>query len=311
MNDNINDKTDDKLIIYHGELDSRRKILGRGSGFLMPGFMWVVIFLAIPLLYLVAMSFASRGTYGEVVWKLSFDNVKRFVGFGFFGWSPDNLVIILRSLLVAIITTFFCVLLSYPLAFYITAKESRKRAFWISLILVPFWTNLVIRTYAWYLVLAPDFPLARLAASLGLIDAGEALYPSAFAVYLGMISTFLPFVALPLYSAVEKLNWSLVEAVSDLYGRGWRTFRHAILPQTRAGLAVGITLTTVPAMGMFVVPDMLSGARYMLVGNLIQQQFGKTRDWPFGSMVSLSLMALTLVVLFITRTNEIDKKEDN
>jgi spermidine/putrescine transport system permease protein len=116
---------------------------------------------------------------------------------------------------------------------------------------------------------------------------------------------------LPLYSAVEKLDWSLVEAVSDLYGRGWRTFRHAILPQTRAGLSVGITLTTVPAMGMFVVPDMLSGARYMLVGNLIQQQFGKTRDWPFGAMVSLSLMALTLVVLFITRTNEIKNKENN
>ena len=173
------------------------------------------------------------------------------------GWSPDNLIIILRSLLVAIVTTFFCIILSYPLAFYISAKGAKKRTFSITLILVPFWTNLVIRTYAWYLVLSPDFPLARLAASFGFIDTGEALYPSALAVYLGMISTFLPFVTLPLYSAVEKLDWSLVEAVSDLYGRGWRTFRHAILPQTRASLSVGITLTTVPAMGMFVVPDML------------------------------------------------------
>lgn len=300
----------DDTIVYHGELDTRRKILGRGAGFLVPGFAWVTIFLALPLIYLAVMSFASRGTYGQVVWKFSFDNVKRFAGFGFFGWGPDNLIIILRSLLVAFITTLLCVALSYPLAFYIASRDAKKRALWITLILVPFWTNLVIRTYAWYLVLAPNSPISHLAAYLGFIRPGEALYPSAFAVYLGMISTFLPFVALPLYSAVEKLDWNLVEAVSDLYGRGWRTFRHAVLPQTKAGLSVGITLTLVPAMGMFVVPDMLSGARYMLVGNLISQQFSKTRDWPFGSMVSLSLMILTLLVLFFTRSGEIEKKEN-
>ncbi len=300
---------DPSIVVYHGELDKQSRILRRGTGFLVPGIVWVALFLALPLVYLTVMSFASRGTYGQVIWSFSLDNLTRLLGYGFFGWSPDNLVIIGRSLLVAVVTTTFCILLSYPLAFFIAARPPKKRGLWLTLILIPFWTNLVIRTYAWYLVLGPDSILTSLAVYLGFIEAGKALYPSAFAVYLGMISTFLPFVALPIYSAVEKLDRSLLEAVTDLYGRGWRTFRHAVLPQTKSGLSVGITLTLVPAMGMFVVPDMLSGARYMLVGNLIQQQFSKTRDWPFGSMVSLSLMALTLVILFITRSREVGEEK--
>jgi spermidine/putrescine transport system permease protein len=114
-----------------------------------------------------------------------------------------------------------------------------------------------------------------------------------------MISAFLPFVALPLYSSVEKLDWSLVEAANDLYCGKWRVFRQAILPQTLPGLSVGAILTFVPAMGMFLIPDLLGGAKYMLVGNLIQQQFGKSRDWPFGAAVSLALMSLTLIALVI------------
>ncbi len=295
-------------IVFNGELNSRKKLITRGSFFLAPGLIWVVIFLTLPLLSLAVMSFAQRGTYGDVDWTFSLANLKRLLGFSFFGWSADNLLIIWRSIVVAVVSTFLCVVMSYPLAIFIATRSKNKRGMWLALLLVPFWTNLVIRTYAWLLVLAPQMPLTKLAAALGLISRGTALYPSAFAVYLGMVSTFLPFVTLPLYASVEKMDWSILEAISDLYGGGWRVFRHGILPQTMSGLSVGITLTLIPAMGMFVVPDMLSGAKYMLVGNLIQQQFGTSRDWPFGAMVSLTMMAMTILILFITRKKEMTRE---
>jgi ABC-type dipeptide/oligopeptide/nickel transport system permease subunit len=135
----------------------------------------------------------------------------------------------------------------------------------------------------------------------GLHPPGAPLYPNAFAVYLGMVSMFLPFVTLPLYASVERLDWALVEAAQDLYASRVRVFTQAILPQTLPGLSVGIILTFVPAMGMFVVPDLLGGAKYMLVGNLIQQQFGASRDWPFGAAISMGLMVLTMISLQIYR----------
>jgi spermidine/putrescine transport system permease protein len=144
---------------------------------------------------------------------------------------------------------------------------------------------------------SPDLPLAKLASSLHLVEAGSALYPSAFAVYLGMLSAFLPFVVLPLYSSVERMDMSLLEAAQDLYASRFRVFIHAILPQTLPGLTVSVILTFVPAMGMFVVPDILGGGKFLMVGNLIQQQFGSSRDWPYGAALSLVLVLLTLVGL--------------
>jgi spermidine/putrescine transport system permease protein len=134
-----------------------------------------------------------------------------------------------------------------------------------------------------------------------MVSPGSPLYPSAFAVYLGMVSMFLPFVALPLYSSIERMDWELVEASQDLYASRVRVFMQAILPQTLPGLSVGVILTFVPAMGMFVVPDLLGGAKYMLVGNLIQQQFGASRDWAFGAAISMGLMVLTMFSLYLYR----------
>ena len=201
----------------------------------------------------------------------------------------------------AFVTTLVSVILSYPLCFFIATRRERSRYLWLTLLVIPFWTNMVIRTYAWLLILTPEFPFAKLASYLGFIPQGAPLYPNAFAVYLGMVSMFLPFVALPLYSSVERLDWSLVEAARDLYAGRVRVFTQAILPQTLPGLSVGIILTLVPAMGMFVVPDLLGGAKYMLIGNLIQQQFGASRDWPLGAAISMGFMVLTMVSLQVYR----------
>ncbi|HSM73217.1 MAG TPA: ABC transporter permease [Desulfobacterales bacterium] len=286
-----------RLLVWYGELTTRRSLLRRGALFLIPGMLWLVVFIVLPGLVLVAVSLATRGSYGQLEWQFTLENYKRLAGFSLFGWTADYLMILWRSVVVAFFTTLISVILSYPLCFFIAARPARSRYLWLTLVIIPFWTNMVIRTYAWFLILAPELPFARLAAWLGFIAEGAPLYPNAFAVYIGMVSMFLPFVALPLYASVERLDWSLVEAANDLYAGRTRVFTQAIVPQTLPGLSVGVVLTFVPAMGMFVVPDLLGGAKYMLVGNLIQQQFGTSRDWPFGAAVSMALMALTMISL--------------
>jgi len=299
--------TVEKVILHNGEMVRPSVIKTRQAIFVTPGVVIILFFLALPCLSLFFVSFLTRGEYGDVTSVVTLDNIKRLLGFGYFGWSADNLLILWRSVVVGFVTTAICVALSYPLAFFLATRPARTRVVWLTALLIPFWTNLVIRTYAWLLVLDGSMPFSRILSSLGLVDAGTTLYPSQFAVYLGMVSVFLPFTALPIYSAVEKMDWSIVEAANDLYAGKWRVFCHAILPQTKPGLATGITLTFVPAMGMFVVPDMLGGARYMLIGNLIQQQFGTSRDWPFGAALSLVLMILTLCALMAANSGS--KKE--
>lgn len=290
-----------KIQILYGELTTPKKVRKKGMFHIAPGMLWIMLFLTIPALSLIILSFTTRGSYGEIEWIFTLDNFKRLAGYGLFGWSPDYLMILLRSVIVGFVTTVVCVIMSYPLAFFLSTRPKSTRYIWLIALIIPFWTNLVIRTYAWQIVFAPGLPLAKLAAMLHIVPPDTPLYPSSFAVYVGMISAFLPFVALPLYSSIEKLDWSLIEAANDLYCTKWRVFSQAILPQTLPGLSVGAILTFVPAMGMFLIPDLLGGARYMLVGNLIQQQFGKSRDWPFGAAVSLALMTLTLIGLVVFR----------
>ena len=294
-----------RVLLHNGEMISRSVLRLRQAIFVTPGMMTIVLLLALPCLSLFVVSFLNRGDYGGLEMTFTTENIKRLLGYGFFGWSADNLLIIWRSIVIAFFTTLFCILLSYPLAFFLASRPKKTRVIWLAMLLVPFWTNLVIRTYGWMLALAPSMPFAKLLSMLGIIEPDTALYPGSFAVYVGMVSTFLPFVALPLYTAVEKMDWSLVEAAEDLYANRLRVFRTAILPQTMPGLSVGIILTFVPAMGMFVVPDMLGGSRTMLIGNLIQQQFGTSRDWPFGAAISLLLMILTLSALMASRRSKI------
>jgi spermidine/putrescine transport system permease protein len=290
-----------KLLVWYGELTTQQKLAKRGLYFLGAGMLWLMVFLVLPGLVLIVVSFASRGAYGQLEWEFTIENYQRLAGFSLFGWTADYIIIVFRSVWVAFVTTAVSVILSYPLCFFICTRAERSRYFWLTLVIIPFWTNMVIRTYAWFLILAPELPLAKLASYVGLIPVDAPLYPNAFAVYLGMVSMFLPFVTLPLYSSVERLDWALVEAAQDLYASRVRVFMQAILPQTLPGLSVGVILTFVPAMGMFVVPDLLGGAKYMLVGNLIQQQFGASRDWPFGAAISMGLMILTMISLQLYR----------
>ena len=284
----------DSSIIWRGNRVTMAALRRIARLAVTPGIGWLLVFFVLPTLLLLGIAFATRSPVGGIEWKFTTANFTKLVGYGTFGWKPTNLTILLRSLNLAALTTVICLLLAYPLAFFIAMRPARTRTLWLIALTVPFWTNLIVRTYAWLILLGPESPIARLAAWLDWVPAGAPLYPGMFATGLGMVSAFLPFMVMPLYASVEKMQWSLVEAAQDLYGGAWRVFRHAILPQTMPGLSVGVLLTFIPSMGSFVVSDILGGAKFMLVGNLIQMQFS------FGSGSPPYAAALVLVLILIT-----------
>jgi spermidine/putrescine transport system permease protein len=274
-----------------------------------PGVGWLVVLLLFPLLAVAVISFMARGDYGETQLPFTLDNYKRLAGFGLLGFDALYPVILVRSLILGLGTALACVLTGLPLAFFIARLPARFKTLALTLVVIPFWTNLLIRTYAWQILLAPESWLSRLAHVVGIGATGEALYPGTFAVAIGMICDYLPFMVLPLYTSVEKLDWSLAEAAMDLGANGVKVFRHAILPQITPGLIAGIILVFLPATGQFVIPDLLGGAKTVMLGNAIQQQFGESRDWPFGSAIAVVALALVMVGLWIYARKSAGKGE--
>ena len=264
---------------------------------ILPGALWIAFFFALPFLFIIAISFLSRGEFGQVERPWTFANYKQLAGFGLFGFEPIYPLILLRSVILAFITATICALASIPLAFFIRSLSGGRRTAALVLLTVPIWTNLLVRTYAWQLLLAPDGWLSRVARIFGAIPADEALFPGTAAVLACLICDFLPITALPVYAAVEKLDSALLDAARDLGASRWNVFRHGIYPQISAGLWAGIILVFLPALGQFVVPDLLGGAKTVLLGNLLQQQFGPSRDWPFGAAITTVFLAIIAAAL--------------
>lgn len=285
--------------VFEGKLTTRRRMRKFGALLTGPGILWLLVFLLLPTIFLIVLAFAERGSYGSINWEFSFTNLKRLFGFSSFGWSPDNLLILWRSLKIAVFTTVLCLVIGLPMAFWVANRGKSMRAFWFTLIMVPSCTNLVIRTSAWMILLGPEMFPAGIARFLGLLADSESLYPGSFAVYIGMVSAMLPFSVLPLYTSVERLDWGIVEAARDLYASPLRTFRHGILSQMMPGIVASVILTLVPSLGMYVISDLLGGGKYMLIGNLIQQQFGSASDWPFGAMLGVVLILTSVISLII------------
>lgn len=284
-----------RLEVWYGHLTTRRALLANGALLVGGGVAWLLSFLLLPGLVLVLVAFLERDADGVISTTFTLESFRRLLGSTSTGLSAANLWILLRSVLLAVLTTFAAVGLAYPMAFFIARGSARRRFLWMSMIIIPLCTNLVIRTYAWKLLLSARLPPAQAAAWLGWIEPGRDLLPSWLAVGIGMVSAALPFAVVPLYTTIDRLDWSVVEAAQDLYASPVRVFLQAIVPQTLPGLSVAVLLTFVPAMGMFVVTDMLGGAKHWLVGNLIQHQFGPGRNIPYGAALSLVLIVLTLV----------------
>ena len=275
------------------KLNARRALLLSA-----PALLWMALFFLAPLVIILGISAFSTGEFGELERPLTLSSYQRVLGFGTFGWEPTYPLIVVRSLSFAAVTMVLCLVLGLPLAFFIASLPPRYKTFALTLVVIPLWTNLLIRTYAWQLLLSPQGWLASCAVALGFAQPGDPLYPGTFAVMLGLVCDYLPFLVLPLYASVEKINWQLAEAARDLGASGWNLFRHALLPQILPGMAAGIVLVFVPATGQFVIPDLLGGAKTVLLGNVIQQQFGSSRDWPFGSALAGIAMVVILVALW-------------
>jgi len=290
-----NQSADDGVATGAKPSPAGRSDLLRSAATSGPAALWLTLFLVLPLAIIGGVSFLSRGDYGELQWPPTLASYRRLLGFGELGFDPLYPVVLLRSLALGLGTALGCALAGLPLAFFIARLPRRFRILALTLVVIPFWTNLLIRTYAWQILLAPEGWVSRISQTLGLVAAGEALYPGAGAVLAGMICDFLPFMVLPLYASVEKIDWTLAEAAMDLGANSSQVFRHTLLPQITPGLLAGTLLVFLPATGQFVIPDLLGGARTAMLGNVIQQQFGQSRDWPFGA--AMAWVALGLVML--------------
>jgi spermidine/putrescine transport system permease protein len=266
--------------------------------FLFPATAWLLLFFIVPLLIVLLYSFLERGTYGGITWEFTLRNYQRVT-------SGLYLGVVWRSIWLALITTVACLLIGYPLAFFIATSSSRWRNALLLLVIIPFWTNFLVRTYAWIVLLRTEGVFNVALQSTQLIDEPLTLLFTPFAVTVGLIYGYLPFMILPLYATMERFNFSLVEAAQDLGANDLRTFFRIVFPLTMRGVIAGSLLVFIPAVGAFVTPDILGGAKMLMVGNLIQNQFLKARNWPFGSALSMLLMAVVLVpVLIYFRTSE-------
>lgn len=258
----------------------------------LPATIWLGVFFVAPLALVLLYSFLDRGTYGGVEWSFTLANYQR-LGRGIY-WG-----ILWRSVWLAIVTTAISLAIGYPLAFFIATRPQRWRNALLLLVIVPFWTNFLVRTYAWIVLLRTEGVINTVLQSLHLISEPLTLLFTPLAVMVGLVYGYLPFMILPLYSTMERFDFSLVQAAQDLGANDLRTFWRVLLPLTMRGIVAGSLLVFIPAVGAFITPDILGGAKTMMVGNLIQNQFLKARNWPFGSALSITLMAIVLVLVLI------------
>ncbi|MEC8070158.1 MAG: ABC transporter permease [Actinomycetota bacterium] len=258
----------------------------RGVLYALPAYLYLVIFFAIPFLIVVVYSFATRTRTGGV--ELGGWNLDSYQRLG------EEIVrdVLMRSVVLAIVTTLICLVIAYPFAYFITTRSPAVRNVMLALVMIPFWTNFLVRNYAWRLILANEGPLSNTTDTIGL-GPTEILFTQS-AVVLGMVYAFLPFMVLPLYASIERIDTSLIEASRDLYGNARQTFTSVIFPLSLPGVVAGSILVFVPSAGAYVTPAILGGNKNVLLGSYIVDQFGNARNFPFGASLSVVLMVLML-----------------
>lgn len=278
----------------------RRKALGNVLG-VSPALTAIGLFLVVPILIVMAYSLMQANPYGGVDHHFS---TEAYISLLFERQMDDSLaftdaylMIALRSIGIAGLTTLITLLIGFPVAVWLAMQPPQRRGLLIFLITVPFWANLLIRTYAWILLLRDSGVINNSLMGLGLIKQPLPLLYTDGAVLLGLVYTYAPFVVLPIYATLEKMDIRLLEAAQDLYAGKWRTLRKVVLPIARPGIMAGAILTFVPCLGAMIAPELLGGGTKLMLGNLIFRQFSDARNWPFGAALSLVLMAAVMLVL--------------
>ena len=271
------------------------------AGLLAPVTIWLGLFFLVPLLLILAYSFGTSGIYGGITLGFNPSNYLKV-------FDPLYLEIIGRTFFIAALNTLLCLALGYPLAYFIVFKGRRWRNALVLLVMVPFWTSLLIRAYAWVVILGGNGIANRTLQFLGITDEPLTLIFTPEAVLMGMVYSYLPFMILPLYAALEKFDTRLKEAAQDLGASRWHTFWRVTFPLSLPGVIAGSILVFIPSAGEFVIPDLLGGSRTVMTGNLIQNQFLQARDWAFGSALSVLLAVLLLgAIMFYVRRVGTDK----
>jgi spermidine/putrescine transport system permease protein len=268
-----------------------------------PALIIVSIFGVVPLLIILVYSFLKAAPFGGVEWTFSTDG---YVNFLFqrdifddtLQFTPDFLLIYLRSFFYALLTTIICLLIGFPTAYFMATRPPSQRNWWVLLITIPFWSNLLVRTLAIMFVIRDQGLINNILLGLHLIDRPITMLYTNFAIMLGLLYSFLPFMVLPLYASLEKMDFRLVEAGLDLYATRRQVLWRIVIPASKAGIVAGCLLVFVPALGAYVTPLILGGGRHLMIGDLIAQQFGTGRNWPLGSALALILMVFVLVGLY-------------
>lgn len=266
----------------------------KGGILALPAVLWLGFFFIIPLVIVIAISFMQRGGRGEFIrpeftlrWYETVFNQTYFPVF-------------VDSIVLALFTTVICVLAGYPLAFFIATRKGRwSSSMALFFVILPFWTNFLVRTYAWRLILGNEGLLNGILMQLGIVQVPVQFMFTDFAVLVGLVYGFLPFMVLPIYSSIERFDFRLIEAGYDLGANDWRAFWRIMLPLTAPGVVAGCILVFIPAIGSFITPELLGGNQGLMIGSLIQRQFGGTGNWPLGSAASVVMMAIVMLALMV------------
>lgn len=266
-----------------------------------PVVMWIVLLILIPMAYVAFMSFMQRGRFGGIRLQFSLEAYESF-------FDPLYLQVILKSVGISVKTTIMCILVGYPFAYYIAKRPAKKAALIILLVMAPFWTSGLVKTYSWVLLMNTTGIINNFLTGVGLIDKPIQLLYNDWAVTLGLLYGFLPYAVLPMYSSIEKLDKSLLEASNDLGARPVKTFLKITLPLTAPGIFASVILVFIPSLGAYFTADVLGGGTSLVIGNLIKNQFTVSKNWPFGSAISIILVMGTLLLLYLySRVGDLDE----
>ena len=252
----------------------------------------MILLVAVPLVYVGIMSFCSLDEFYNVTYDFTFDNYKRLI-------NADYIKIYVQSIVIALVTTLICIIIAYPFSYVIARTKSRKKQLLYMLVIIPFWTNSLIRVYGWRTFLGTSGWLNGLLVALNLVEEPLDFLFKRGTTILGMVYCLIPFMVLPLYTAIEKLDSSLLEASSDLGAKPYKTFIEVILPLTSSGIFSGSIMIFIPCLGYFFISDILGGGNSDVIGNLIERQFQSGNNWPLGAALSIILIAVTLILVKI------------
>jgi len=281
------------------EVNSKKREL---CALISPVVFWMVVFVAIPLLLVVGVSFLQRGIYGGIEYQVTINNYIRM-------FNPMYFRIIWNSVVLSFFTTIICLILGYPFAYFTARAPQKIRGMLLMLTILPYWTNSLVRTYAWIILLRTEGVINTILLNIGVITAPIPMLYNESAVLIGLVYVLFPFMVLPLYTSIEKLDRSLLEAASDLGATPLKAFFKVTLPLTKSGILAGAVMVFIPSLGYFFIPDLMGGSKGLLISNLIKNQFLTARDWPFGSAISIILIAITLIIIFLYFRNAGSKEK--